>query len=88
MKKKKAFSLKRHLFQHCGRVNTYRKWAKNGFESTASNTELSELSWPSPSLCGENSVSSSQPTIYVTKRTHRVFFAKLTEFAPELSEAQ
>ena len=36
---------------------------------------------------GDNSVSSSQPTIRVTKRTHR-FFAELTEFAPELSEAK
>ena len=41
-------------------------------ESTASNTELIEF------LCthrvwGENSARSSQPTICVTKRTHRVF---------------
>ena len=39
---------------------------------------------------GENSVSSSQPLICVTKvtkQTHRVF-AELTEFAPKLSEAQ
>ena len=38
---------------------------------------------------GESSASSSQPIICVTKRTHRVvFFAELTEFAAELSEAQ
>ena len=38
---------------------------------------------------GESSVSSFQPIICVpTKRTQRVFFAELTEFAPKLSEAQ
>ena len=37
----------------------------------------------------ENSVSSSQPTICVPKRFHRVFFAELTgKFAPKLSEVQ
>ena len=37
---------------------------------------------------GANSVSSSRPIICVPKRIHRVFFAELTEFAAELSEAQ
>ena len=36
---------------------------------------------------GANSVSSSQPIIWVSKRTHRVFFAELTEFFAELTES-
>ena len=73
------------------RYEKYRCWAsKLGnrpntvSESTVSNSvsffALTEF-W------GESSVSSSQPTMCVPKRTHRVF-SELTEFAPKLSEAQ
>ena len=59
-------------------------------ESTVSNTELREfLSSVSflglTEFRGEGSVSSSQPSICVPKRTS-VFLAELTEFAAELSE--
>ena len=56
-------------------------------EIRVSNTELSEFFGPHRAP-GENSVRSSQPVIRVAKRTHRVFFSELTEFAPIRSEAQ
>ena len=49
-----------------------RKRAEYGCESTASNTELSDFFVVRTEFRGENSVSSSQPTICVPKRSHRV----------------
>ena len=57
--------------------------ANTGSESAVSNAELSDL-LALAEFRGEHSVSSSRPIIYVSERTHRVFFAELTEFAAEL----
>ena len=55
------------------------------FQSRVSKTELGEF-LALTEFQGESSVSSSQPIICVSKRTHRVFPGTHPEFAAELSE--
>ena len=66
-----ALKPRNHMRKHDAAQVVFRNWPNTVSESTVSNTELSEL-FALTEIRGESSVSSSQPTICATKRTHRV----------------
>ena len=62
-----------HHFKNCHFLMICRKRAEYGFGEYGFKHRAQWFVLPSPSSAGENSVSSSQPTICVPKRTHQVF---------------